>query len=197
MITDQLHLPFTTPTQLGTLTHPLDAFYAETGATLPLIQRVEASAIPEPWRRLLVHTDDMTPTLEAFHQGNIHIRVLGRRRQDNEYFREVVLHLDETKQPVEFGANRILLDRFPEAAQRLILAEHEPLGHILRDFRVRHTCEPNAFLRLSADALISQALGLNGGRPILYGRHNRLFDPEGQLLSEVVEILPPPPATAP
>jgi chorismate-pyruvate lyase len=197
MITDQLHLPFTTAAERVTLAHPLDAFYAETGATLPPIERIEGDLMPQPWRQLLVHTDDMTPTLEAYYGQNIHIRVLGRRRQGDEYCREVVLHLDGNEQPVEFGANRIRLNRFPEEARRLILEEHEPLGHILRDFQVRHTCEPNAFLRLPADALIKQALGLNGTEPTLYGRHNRLFDPEGRLISEVVEILGPPSKSAP
>jgi chorismate-pyruvate lyase len=108
-----------------------------------------------------------------------------------EYYREVVLHLDQTGEAVEFGANRIVLRHFPEEAQRLILLEHEPLGHILRDFGVTHTCEPNAFLRVASDPLINEALGLRGAH-VLHGRHNRLYDPEGRLISEVVEILRPP-----
>lgn len=191
----QLHLPFTPRADLETLVHPLDAFYSEAGLAIPPIQRVEGQGLPQPLRRLLVHCNDMTPTLEAFYGSNIHIRVLGRRRQGSEYFREVVLHLDHTEQPVEFGANRIRLEAFPAEAQRLILEEREPLGHILRDFGVTHTCEPNAFIRVASDPLINDALGLRGAQ-ILFGRHNRLFDPEGVMISEVVEILRPPP-TAP
>jgi chorismate-pyruvate lyase len=193
MITDQLHLPFTPQADLETLAYPLDLFYAEAGLTLPPIQRIEGLTLPQPQRQLLVHNYDMTPTLEAFYRQTIHIRVLGRRRVGGEYHREVVLHLDETEEPVEFGANRILLRHFPEEAQRLILLEREPLGHILRDFGVTHTCEPNAFLKVASDALINQALGLRGVH-VLYGRHNRLYDPQGQLISEVVEILRNPPA---
>lgn len=193
MMTDQLHLPFTPQADLETLAHPLDLFYAEAGLTLPPIQRIEGQIVPQPLRQLLVHDHDMTPTLEAYHGQSIHIRVLRRRRVGGEYHREVVLHLDETAEPVQFGANRIILRKFPEEAQRLILLEREPLGHILRDFGVTHTCEPNAFLRVASDPLINEALGLRGAH-ILYGRHNRLYDPEGQLISEVVEILRNPPA---
>lgn len=189
---DQLHLPFTPRVDLETLVHPLDAFYAEAGLRIPPIQRVEGQSIPQPFRQLLVHCNDMTPTLEAFYERTIHIRVLRRRREGDEYFREVVLHLDDTEQPVEFGANRIRLSCFPEAAQQRILEEREPLGHILRDFGVTHTCEPNAFIRVASDPLINEALGLRGAQ-ILYGRHNRLYDPQGGLISEVVEVLRPPP----
>ena len=191
MMTNQLHLPFTTAADLETLAHPLDAFYAEAGAPLPPIQRIEGQTLRQPLRDLLVHSNDMTPTLEAFYGGNIHLRVLQHRRQGEEYQREVVLQLDGTNEPVEFGANRIRLDLFPEEAQRLILEEREPLGHILRDFSVLHTCEPNAFFRVASDHLINEALGLRGAQ-ILYGRHNRLFNSNGQLISEVVEILRPP-----
>lgn len=34
----------------------------------------------------LVHDNDMTPTLEAFHRGDIHIEVWGRERRGDFYF---------------------------------------------------------------------------------------------------------------
>ncbi|MFM1943683.1 MAG: hypothetical protein RI897_2665 [Verrucomicrobiota bacterium] len=189
---DQLHLPFTPRADLQTLAHPLDLFYADAGLSLPPFQRVEGPSLPQPLRDLLVHCNDMTPTLENFYGRNIHIRVLQRRQTETEYYRQVVLHLEGGEEPVEFGANRIRLEFFPEEARRLILEEREPLGHILRDFGVTHTCEPNAFLRVASDAVINEALGLSGAH-ILHGRHNRLFDPAGNLISEVVEILRNPP----
>jgi len=191
MTTNQLHLPFTTAADLETLAHPLDAFYAEAGAALPPIQRLEGQTLPQPLRDLLLHANDMTPTLEAFYGRSVHLRVLQRRRQGEDYLRQVVLVLDDSGEPVEFGANRIRLEMFPEEARRLILEEREPLGHILRDFAILHTCEPNAFLRVASDRLISEALNLRGAQ-ILYGRHNRLYNSNGQLISEVVEILRPP-----
>lgn len=176
---------------LHELASPLDAFYADSGLTLPPLQRVDGGAVPAPFRQLLVHRNDMTPTLEGHYGRNIHIRVLRRRQAgEEEYSRLVVLHLDDTQQPVEFGANRIRLQHFPAEARRRILEEREPLGHILRDFGVEHTCEPNAFFRVASDPIINEGLQLRGAH-ILYGRHNRLFDPEGRMISEVVEILRP------
>lgn len=177
---------------LTAVAQPLDFFYARARQPLPPFELLDGEEVPEPARWLLVHCNDMTPTLEAFYGEQIVLRVIGRRRRGNEYSREVVLLLKDSGRPVEFGANRIQLDRFPPEARKLILEEREPLGYILRDFAIAHTCQPNAFLRLASDHLINEMLELQGAQT-LYGRHNQLFDPEGGLISEVVEILRPPP----
>src|SRR5579883_102407 len=95
------------PAAALSLAHPLDEFYAAAGQPLPPLAQVEGEAVPEPYRRLLVHQNDMTPTLEAFHGGSVHLDVLGRRRKDDAYFREVILRLDSNNEPVEFGAIKI------------------------------------------------------------------------------------------
>jgi chorismate-pyruvate lyase len=172
------------------LAHPLDEFYAQMGLTLPPLQQVDGEAVPQPYKRLLVHQNDMTPTLESFHGCDIHLRLLGRRRKGNGYFREVVLLLDGTDQPVEFGAIKISLDRFAPEVRRQILEERRPLGHVLQECGVKHTSRPKAFLRLASDHFINEALQLTGAN-VLYGRRNTLFDPQERPLAEIVEILPP------
>ena len=131
----------------------------------------------------------MTPTLEAFHRGRVHLRVLGRRRAGDHYFREVVLLLDGTNQPVEFGASRVNLALFKPDAREEILKEITPLGHILGQFNIPHRSRPAAFLRLASDRLINEVLQLSGAQ-VLYGRRNTLLDPQGRSLAEIVEILP-------
>jgi hypothetical protein len=44
--------------------YPLDEFYARSGLPLPRIERTSGEEVPEPYRSLLVHQNDMTPTLE-------------------------------------------------------------------------------------------------------------------------------------
>jgi chorismate-pyruvate lyase len=171
------------------LAHPLDEFYKLTGQSLPPLVAVDGEAVPEPYKRLLVHQNDMTPTLENFYQGRLHLQVLGRRRKEDSYFREVILLLDGTNQPVEFGAIKINLALFPPAAREQILKEELPLGHILQECKILHTSRPRAFLRLASDRLISEVLKLSGAQ-MLYGRRNTLFDPQGCPLAEIVEILP-------
>jgi chorismate-pyruvate lyase len=171
------------------LAHPLDEFYAEAGETLPALVQVDGAAVPEPYRTLLVHQNDMTPTLEIFHKSRVHLDVLGRRRKDDAYFREVILRLDGNNEPVEFGAIKINLALYTPDAREQILHERLPLGHILREYSIPHTSRPRAYLRFSADKLIGRVLGLNGAK-VVYGRRNTLYDPRQNPLAEIVEILP-------
>ena len=170
--------------------HPLDDFYARAGLRLPLIERIEGDQVPEPYHGLLVHERDMTPTLEAFHGADIHLLILNRVQRDGFYFREVVLQLNGSDRPVEFGANKVNLNLFPSRARQIILEERVPLGRILKDFQIAHTTRPKAFFRLEADEFIMRSLNLP--RPVrLYGRRANILDLEKRPLSEIVEILPP------
>lgn len=171
--------------------YPLDEFYALAGRTLPAIEQVPGESVPEPYRQLLVHQDDMTPTLEKFHSDRVHLKVISRQTRGDFYFREVVLFTGKTKAPVEFGAIKINLALFPALARRHILEEKEPLGTILGQDHIVHSSRPKAYLRLDPDSFMREALGLAAGKLILYGRRNTLFDPQQRPLAEIVEILPP------
>ena len=172
------------------IAYPLDEFYARSGTTLPPLDQVEGQAVPEPYRTLLVHDHDMTSTLETFHGAGVHLRLLGRERKGDDYFREVLLVLDGSERPVEFGAIQIHLDRFPDAARRDILEERYPLGHVLKDHAIPYASRPKAFLRIASDKIINSVLHLQGAH-VLYGRRNTLSNPAGEPLAQIVEILPP------
>jgi chorismate-pyruvate lyase len=170
--------------------YPLNEFYAARNTPLPVIAEIPASDVPEPYKSLLVHKTDMTSKLEAFHKGKIHIQPIARHTTDNEYFREVTLVVDHTLKPVEFGAIKIILDLFPNEAQREILKEERPLGKILAEHKIAFASKPRAFLQIAADAFIQSALVLDA-EATLYGRRNTLVDAWDRPLAEIVEILPP------
>ena len=172
------------------IAYPLDEFYARSGLNLPPLDQIDGEAMPEPYKSLLVHERDMTSTLENFHKAGIHLRLIGRRQQGDEYFREVVLVLDSSEKPVEFGAIRINLALFPPAARAAILEERYPLGHLLKDFAIEYQSRPKAFLRLASDKTVNEFLKLTGAH-LLYGRRNTLLNPAGEALADIVEILPP------
>jgi chorismate-pyruvate lyase len=174
----------------GAYLFPLDAFYMRERVALPRIETIPGELVPEPFRSLLVHDNDMTPTLEAHYASEIHIEVWGRARRGDAYFREVVLRLDRDQRPVEFGANKVNLALFEPEIRRLILDEYLPLGHILKMRRVPHQGHPLAYLRIASDSLMNRAFRLAGNH-VLYGRRNTIRNPAGQALSEIVEILPP------
>ena len=172
------------------IAYPLSEFYAHAKLPQPRIETVAGDAVTEPHKSLLVHNNDMTPTLEAFHKSRIHLELLSRDRRGSFYYREVVLRLDHDEKPVEFGAIKIYLGMFPEDAQELILLEQVPLGTILKDCGVRHQTEAKHFLRVEPDDLICRALELENPVP-LFGRKAVISTPQGKPLSEIVEILPP------
>lgn len=172
------------------LLYPLNEFYAEAGLTLPAATRINGREMPDPYRRLLVHDRDMTPTLEAFYDRKMNLRVLKYSLDHEVFSRQILLFPEGSETPVVFGAIKIYLDEFPTAARDLVLERRLPLGTILESQSIRHFSKPDAFFEVDADASICQALGI-AGPARLYGRRNILGNGTGRKLAQVLEILPP------
>jgi hypothetical protein len=193
----------------------LERFYQRTGLPMPQIEQLEGDAVPEPYRSLLVHSTDMTPTLEGFYRQPMGLTVLSREIEGESYLREVVLRVADAETsgqrpreavpaassgaaqgaggagwPVEYGVIRICLGHLAEAARRRVLEEQRPLGNILQSEGIPHISWPQAFFRLEPDAHTGAVLRLR--QPCdLYGRRNVLLDGSRKLLAEVIEILAP------
>jgi len=172
------------------LLYPLNEFYARAGLSLPGAVEIGGEEMPEPYRSLLVHARDMTPTLEGFYKQGIHVRILRRHVYESMFDRQVVLALDGDERPVEFGAIKIYLGHFLTKARQLILEGKRPLGTILHNEGVGHSSCPKAFFRITSDDVIGSALQLTGLN-LLYGRRNVLLDSSERTLAEIIEILPP------
>ena len=172
------------------LLYPLDTFYRKWGLALPEVEALDGEVVPEPYNRLLVHSHDMTPTLEAFHRSPIELRLIQRHLEGDLYSRLVDLSIVGHDSPVEFGCIAINLQHFPAAARDVILDGHVPLGTILARHDIQHQSCPQAYVRVTADPFMSDALYLTGS-PALYGRRNVLYAPDRRVLAEVLEILPP------
>ena len=172
------------------LLDPLDEFYSELGLALPKARAIEGEHVPAPYKALLVHDSDMTPTLEAAFKRRIFLRLLKRKISRDLLLRQVTLVLEGSGRAVEFGAIRIHLDCLPSPARPLILEGKLPLGRVLQDFKVSHRSEPAAFFAVEADLTIAEALNISEPQQLLYGRRNSLLLPSGESLAEVIEILP-------
>lgn len=172
------------------LLYPLDEFYARAGLALPTAHAVDGEEVPEPYRQLLVHSHDMTPTLEGFHQDRIHLQVLARVLDGDALWRQVLLKLDGSHRPVEFGAIVIYLQHFTPAAREEVLQGRRPLGTILHDHQIEHQSRPLRFIRVTSDGTMIDALQLTGPGT-LFGRRNVIRNAAGRELADIVEILPP------
>lgn len=162
--------------------------FAQLGIALPELRREKGETIPEPYRGLLVHTGDMTRTLEKFHGKAIHLETLHMVRQPHHLYRRVLLKTpDDTI--VELGAIRIHLDLFDGEARQRVLDCRQPLGGILNELRIPYGNHLDGFISIDADSMIRDYLRLTEPTR-LYGRQNRLKTPRGNTIAEVVEILP-------
>jgi chorismate-pyruvate lyase len=168
----------------------LERFYKRASLPLPVIQVLKGDEVPQPYKQLLVHSADMTPTLEAFYRQSMRLILLSREHEPGAYLREVVLSSSDDLRPVEYGVIRIMLDRLPASARARVLEEERPLGNILQTEAIAHLSWPQAFFSLPSDSHTRLVLGLN--KPAtLFGRRNVLLDASRHLLAEVIEILAP------
>jgi chorismate-pyruvate lyase len=176
--------------QIADLFHPLTDFYAAHHTSPPQVEAMAGADMPQPYRDLLVHERDMTTTLERYWKSSLTVKVLEKHVSDDRLTRQVVLVTDQDGTPAEFGAIRINLNLFDAAPREEILACERPLGTILTHHAIGFTCRPNAYFSFAGDAVARRAFGLTGAF-MLHGRHNLLMDTAGEILAEVVEILPP------
>lgn len=146
--------------------------------------------MPHPYRVLLVHNGDMTSRLATFFGGDIVLEVLHREHTPEFYRREVVLHIESTGLPVEYGAIEIDLSAFSGELRELILEQHLPLGGLLNRFGVRYRSEPKGFIKLGADAVMQRVFQVPGAHEF-YGRCNVLLGENDRVLARIVEVLRP------
>lgn len=169
---------------------PMVEFYEALRQPLPPAIWVDASAMPDAARALLVHDNDMTPTLERWYGDEMTLRTLDRHVSEKTLSRMVVLETVCDSTPAEFGMIRIHLDRFADVAREEIIDCHIPLGTILGRRKITHTCQVGGYISIASDALMNRALDLNESTQ-LWGRCNLLLDQSNRALAEVVEILAP------
>ena len=177
------------------LLYPLSLFCGMAGHPLPTYETIEGPAVPEPYRGLLVHRGDMTSRLEAFHRGSIVLEVLHREHTPDAYRREVVLQIDSSGLPVEYGAIEICLDAFPEEVRKLIVEAHLPLGGLMNRYHVKYRSEPRAFIQLGPDNFMRRVFGTPAAHTF-FGRSNVLLGAAGETLARIVEVLRPADARA-
>lgn len=170
------------------LLYPLDLVYERAGIAAPEATEVSPEEIPLPYRSLLVHRDDMTPTLERHYGGRLVLRPLSVFTSGGSYFRRVLLVSEYAGQPVEMGAIRMELDAFGAPIRRKILENEIPFGRVVRDGRFDCRSEPTAFLAVEPNP---EMMGVFWMREpsTLYGRRTRIVR-RGAVIGDIVEVLP-------
>lgn len=153
------------------------------------MRRLPADELPEPERSLLVHPNDMTSTLAAFHGSQLRLEVLQQRWLDELYLREVFLRTLDRDRIVEYGVIAIALEQFTPVQQAIIKNGEMPLGGLLRRHEISFESAPICYFSIETHLLEeTHRLALN--RPECFGRFNHLAKPTGEPLAWIMEILP-------
>lgn len=169
---------------------PLRVFYVWKEIQAPEFIPVTVASIESPYRSLLVHDRDMTPTLQEYHKDSIHLSVLNFDIEDDILTRFVILKTDGDERPIEFGAIQIDVGLMDTVPRNLVMEGHIPFGGILYMYDIPHTSRPSCFFEVESDEVMEEAFQMDRSRK-LYGRCNTISFPSGDPLAYVVEILPP------
>jgi chorismate-pyruvate lyase len=153
-------------------------------------EKIEPLDMPEPYQSLLVHEGDMTSRLEGHFECPIKVRCLRSSNNGHYYSREVLLHTEEQEKPTEYGAIEVSLHALPEETRALVLQASKPLGGILNEHRIPYSSAPRAFIKAIPDGPIVEAFG-EIEADYLYGRSNVISGYNGDVIAQIVEILPP------
>jgi hypothetical protein len=170
----------------------LATFYQQVysqGNRVPELLRLSSEQVPEPFRSLLCHASNMTPKLANFHKSNIDLKVIKANILDQQLCRLVLL-LDADGTPVEMGLIRIILKHIPNSIYSEVVNGSRPLGTLLIEAQVNQTCHPQGFFSVQSDNFFEELFQLKESC-LMYGRCNLLKNPDGEIIAEVMEVLPP------
>lgn len=160
------------------------------GAPTQAFHWLAPEEVAPPARGLLVHQQDMTSTLAAFHASALRVEVLQQQRIDDLYLREVFLRTCSAGKIVEYGVIAIALEQFDGGQQRAIQAGEIPLGALLHRFAIPFVSSPIAYFSVSTREFAATRLAtLSAGT--CFGRFNRLARSSGEPFAWIMEILPP------
>lgn len=159
------------------------------GADRPKPRPLEGAAMPQPYRRLLVHDHHMTVTVEQFYGDAVDVKVLDRRRVGDVYARKILLTLKGTAKVVQFGIVSINLTMLTPKVADEIVSETTPLGRVLIQNNVLRTVRPVSFF--SADPCPTMCGWFGLERPeTVYGRLGVIYTDHEPAI-RVAEILSP------
>ncbi|MEO7412922.1 MAG: hypothetical protein ABIZ81_06155 [Opitutaceae bacterium] len=158
------------------------------GIAAESLQPLPGTGMPEPEHKLLVHAQDMTSTLSAFHGSALHVDVLRCQQNQELYLREVFLRT-QTGRLAEYGVIAIALDQFTAPQRAMIEAGRVPLGALLHQFQIPFVSAPMSYFSVKAEEL-ALTLMRPPARTTCHGRFNRLTKPTGEPLAWILEILP-------
>ena len=143
----------------------------------PLIERAEhvaSSLTPEPYKKMLVHDQHMTVTMEAYYKSQVDVKILDRKLDGEIYSRKILLLKAGTDKVVQFGIVRFNFRYVTQEVRDEIVKGETPLGRILINHNILRHIDLGAVLKLTAGSALAEHLQMEPGG-ITYGRLATIF----------------------
>jgi chorismate-pyruvate lyase len=166
----------------------VELFYDDV-AQLGRFEEVEASQMPEVFRRLLNHDEHMTVTVESYHGCPVDVRVVEVHKTRTHYSRKILLARHSDGAVVQFGIVRLNLDFLGADVRQEIEAESTPLGRILIEHNVLRHVRLLSLWRIEPNAEMCQLMNLD--KPTTCFGRTALIYCNGVPAVELLEIVTP------
>jgi hypothetical protein len=170
--------------------HELLGLFPGNGLPAGDFQPVDAADVPEPYRRLLVHREHMTVTLEERYGTKVHLVVLERRHDRSTYARKLILRAGVGGPVILAGIMRIRLDVCGPEARDRIISESTPLGRVLIEQGFLRSIENLAFFRVRMGEALRGLFEATGRATFTYCRTAGI-SLGGEPAVELLEIVSP------
>lgn len=152
----------------------LTELFPEAEPLIASAEHVPSALVPEPYKRMLVHDQHMTVTMEAQYGGSVDVRILERRTDGDIYSRKILLLLSGSDRVVQFGIVRFDLQYVTAAVRADILRAQAPLGRVLIEHNVLRHIDLGAVLKITAGPALARYLQMPLGGET-YGRLATIF----------------------
>lgn len=166
----------------------VDLFY-ESMVDLGTFEEVDAASMPDVFRKLLVHDEHMTVTVEAHHNSPVDVEVLRTRATETHYSRKIRLARRSDGQVVQFGIVRLNLDYLGPDARQEIESQQTPLGRILIEHNILRTVKLLSLWKITPSEDLCNLFSLQNPATC-YGRTALIYC-NGVIAVELLEIVTP------
>jgi chorismate-pyruvate lyase len=176
-------------TKDGNLLELLDLFPSE-DLKLEDCEVIRPEEMPEMHKRLLVHRNHMTVTMERHHQSRVRLVVLDRRVEPQDYSRKIILTAGPGEDVVLAGVMRFHMSHCKETVRERVLEEKTPVGLVLMEHCALRRIEPKEYLRVRCNPALRELFRAKGRHEFTYGRTAVILC-HSRPTVDLVEILSP------
>lgn len=137
-------------------------------------EHIPSALTPEPYKRMLVHDQHMTVTMEKYHGSKVDVKIIDRHLDGDIYSRKILLLKTGTDEVVQFGVVRFHFEYVTPQVRDEILEGKTPLGRVLINHNVLRHIDLGAILRITPGEELRGYFRMSPGE-VTYGRMATIF----------------------